>query len=178
VGSNFQIRDDPGENVREEFKKTRQPGRSFLLIVLTLGFLLFSLTGWLRLYLSFLDWQLLTSLGLYPGPLYLAIYGTITGLFGVIAVVGLWLRRSWAPTAARIGALAVAALYWFDRLLFTQSASNWVNWPFSAGMTLVLLLFVFLALPAPVKGKFFNSSQDRAGEIVEESTVSHEQNKR
>jgi len=140
--------------VGEELNKTRQPGRSFLLIVLVFGFLLFSLTGWWRLYLSILDWQLLISLGLFPGPLYLAIYGMITGLFGAVAALSLWLGRLWAPRVARIGGLAAAAWYWLDRLLFTQSASSWTNWPFSAGMTVTYLLFVFLVLAAHRQRKF------------------------
>jgi len=126
--------------------KNRQPGRSFLLIVLVLGLLFFSLTGWLRLYLSIQDWQLLVSLGLFPGPLYLALYGAVIGLFGAGAALSLWLRWSWAPRVVWIGALAAAAWYWLDRLLFTQTASSWTNWPFSAGITVVCLLFVFFVL--------------------------------
>jgi hypothetical protein len=130
-------------------KTNRQPGRPFLLVVLVLGLLFFSLTGWMRLSLSIQDWQLLASLGLFPSPLYLAVYGAIAGLFGAVAVLSLWLRRPWAPRVVRIGALAAAAWYWLDRILFTQSASSWTNWPFSAGMTVVCLLFVFFVL---VKG--------------------------
>jgi hypothetical protein len=130
-------------------EKNRQPGRPFLSIVLILGLVFFSLTGWLRLYLSVQDWQLLTSLGLFPGPLYLAVYGAVVGLCGAAGAVSLWLRRPWAPRAVRMGALAAAAWYWLDRFLFTQSASSWTNWPFSAGMTVVCLLFVFFVL---VKG--------------------------
>ena len=162
--------------MHEEFTKPRQPGRPFLLIVLVFGFLFFSLTGWLRVYLSILDWRLLTRFGLHPGPLYLVVYGTITGLFGAIAGVSLWLRRPWAPAVALIGVLAAAAWYWLDRLFFTQSVSGWVNWPFSAGMTLASLLFVFVALPASGR-KIYHSSQDGPGEIVEESAVPYEQNK-
>ncbi len=117
-----------------------------MLIVLVLGLLFFSLTGWMRLYLSIQDWQLLASLGLFPGPLYLAVYGAIVGLCGAAAALSLWLRRPWAPRAVRIGALAVAAWYWLDRLFFTQSASSRTNWPFSAGMTVICLLFVFFVL--------------------------------
>ena len=141
--------------MHEELKKTRQPGRSFLLIVLVLGFLFFSLTGWLRLYLAVNDWQLLRSLGIFPGPLYLAIYGTIAGLFGAAAAVNLWLRQPWAPGVARFGTLVAAAWYWLDRLLFTQSASSWTNWPFSVGLTVVCLLFVFLVLTLAEQEKFF-----------------------
>jgi hypothetical protein len=117
-----------------------------LLIVLVLGLLFFSLTGWLRLYLSIQDWQLLANLALFPGPLYLAVYGAVVGLFGAAAALSLWLRRPWAPRAVQIGTLAAAAGYWLDRLLFTQSASSWTNWPFSAGLTVVSLLFVFFVL--------------------------------
>ena len=127
-------------------KTNRQPGLPFLLVVLVLGLLFFSLTGWLRLYLSIQDWQLLASLGLFPGPVYLAVYGAVFGLFGAAGAISLWLRRPWAPRVMRIGTLAAAAWYWLDRLLFTQSASSWTNWPFSAGMTVVCLLFVFFVL--------------------------------
>ena len=140
------MRDNPGMDLHEELKKNRQPGRSFLLIVLVLGLLFFSLTGWLRLYLSIQDWQLLVSLDIFPGPLYLAVYGAVVGLFGASAALSLWLRRPWAPRAVQIGALAAAAWYWLDRLLFTQTASSWTNWPFSAGITVVCLLFVFFVL--------------------------------
>jgi len=163
--------------VGEELKKTRQPGRSFPLIVLVLSFLLFSLTGWSRLYLSIFDWQLLISLGLFPGPLYLAIYGMITGLFGAVAAVSLWLGQPWAPRIAWTGGLVAAAWYWFDRLLFTQSASSWTNWPFSAGMTVACLLFVFLVLAAQRQRIFFHSPQEKPGRMGEESTVRHEQDK-
>ncbi len=141
----------------EELKEAGQPGRSFLLMVLAISCLLFSLTGWWRLYLSIYDWQLLTSLGLFPGPLYLAIYGLITGLFGVITALSLWLGQPWAPGLARIGGLAAAAWYWLDRLLFTQSAANWTNWPFSAGVTLAGLWFVFLVLAAQQQRRFFHA---------------------
>jgi hypothetical protein len=161
--------------VGEELKDNKKPGRSFLLIVLVLGFLYFSLTGWWRLYLSIVDWKLLVSLGLFPGPLYLAVYGSIAGLFGATAAVSLWLRHPWAPGTARIGALAAAAWYWLDRLLFTRSEASRTNWPFWAGITLACLLFVFLVLAAPRQRKFFLSTQVRPEETAEESKVSHEQ---
>jgi len=156
-------------------RKNRQPGRPFLLIVLVLGLLFFSLTGWLRLYLSIQDWQLLVSLGLFPGPLYHAVYGTIVGLFGAAAALSLWLRRPWAPRAVQIGALAAAAWYWLDRILFTQSASSWTNWPFSAGVTVLCLLFVLIVLPAGRRKKIPHPSEAKPVEIVEESAVTHEQ---
>jgi hypothetical protein len=163
--------------VGEESKKTRQPGHSFLLIVLVLSFLTFSLTGWLRLYLSIFDWQLLISLGIFPGPLYLAIYGMLTGLIGAVAAVSLWLGLPWAPRIAWIGGLAAAAWYWLDRLLFTQSSSSWTNWPFSAGITVICLLFVLLVLAAQRQREFFHIRQEKPGRMGEESTVTYEQDK-
>jgi hypothetical protein len=134
-------------------KTNRQPGRPLLLVVLVLGLVLFSLSGWMRLYLSIQDWQLLASLGMFPGPLYLVVYGAVAGLFGAVAGVSLWLRQPWAPRAVRIGVLAAAAWYWLDRLLFTQSAASWTNWPFSAGITVICLLFVFFVLAKNISEK-------------------------
>ncbi len=138
------------------------------MIGLVLGFLLFSLAGWLRLYLSILDWQLLASFGAFPGPLYLAVSGLIPGLYGVVAAAGLWLGQPWAPPAARIGTLAAAIWYWLDRLFFARSDLSWTNWPFWAGVTVVCLLLVFLILSAPPQRRFFQASlestQNTAGE--------------
>jgi hypothetical protein len=161
--------------VHVQLKDKKKPGRSFLLIVLVFGFLYYALTGWWRLYLSIVDWSLLVSLGVFPGPLYLALYGSMAGIFGATAVVSLWLRRPWAPGTARIGALAAAAWYWLDRLLFTQSEASRTNWPFWAGITLVCLLFVFLVLAAPRQRRFFMAGQGRPEETVEESKVKYEQ---
>jgi hypothetical protein len=137
--------------VQEKNNRPRQPARSFLLVVLVCGYLIYSLTGWLRLSLSIEDWNLLISYGLFPGPLYLAIVGLITGLFGAGAVVSLWFRWTWAPAVTFLGTLAAAAWYWLDRLFFTRSEASWANWPFSVVITIGLLLFVFLALPLPQK---------------------------
>jgi len=160
-----------------ELEKNRQPGRPFLLIVLAGGFLFYALTGWLRLYLAISDWQVLASLGLIPGPLYLAIYGTAAGLFGMAGAVSLWSCQPWAPGLARVGSLVAAAWYWLDRLIFTRSAASWINWPFSTGVTVICLAFVFLILAAPRQEKFFLSARVKPDRIVKERAVTYEQNK-
>ncbi|GAP08146.1 hypothetical protein ATHL_03047, partial [Anaerolinea thermolimosa] len=59
-----------------ELRPARGRGRRSLL---GLVFLYFSLLGWLRLGLALSDASLLTSLGIHPGPGYLAAGGVLWG---------------------------------------------------------------------------------------------------
>jgi len=135
---------------------TRRPGSSWELKFLVFGFLILAWTGWLRLYLTLVDWQLLMVIGVRPGPLYLAAYGIVCGAAGLVVAISLFLRQPWAPAAARVTAIITTAWNWLDRILFTRSAGGWTNWPFSAGMTVLCLLFVFLVLAAPAQKRFFS----------------------
>jgi len=135
---------------------TRPPGRSWALKLLVFGFFILGWTGCLRLYLTLVDWQLLIVIGVQPGPLYLAVYGFVIGAAGLVVAAGLFFRQRWAPAAARVTAIAAAAWFWLDRILFTRSSGGWTNWPFSVGMTVLCLLFVFLVLAAPAQKRFFS----------------------
>ena len=135
---------------------TRRLGRSWELKLLAFGFLILAWTGWLRLYLTLVDWQDLMVYGVRPGPLYLAAYGIVFGTAGLVAAVSLFFPQRWAPLTARVTAFVTAAWFWLDRILFTRSAGGWTNWPFSAGMTVLCLLFVFLVLAAPAQKRFFS----------------------
>jgi hypothetical protein len=135
---------------------TRPSGRTWALKFLAFGFLFQGWTGCLRLYRALVDWQTLILYEALPGPLYLAIYGFVIGAAGLVVAAGLFFRQWWAPAAARVTAIAAAAWYWLDRILFTRSAGGWTNWPFSAVMTVLWLVFVFLVLAAPAQRRFFN----------------------
>jgi hypothetical protein len=134
---------------------TQRPGRSWALKLLVAGFLLLGWTGFLRLYLTLVDWQLLMVIGMRPGPLYLAAYGIVIGTAGLVVAAGLFFRQRWAPAAARVTAIVATAWFWLDRIFFTRSPGGWTNWPFSAGMSALCLLYVFLVLAAPAQRRFF-----------------------
>jgi hypothetical protein len=135
----------------------RRPGRSFVLIVLVLVLLASALSGFLRLQAAVYSFDVLTKLGLTPGPLYAALSGGLWGLISLVAALGLFLRLPWAPLFTRIGVALLALAYWIDRLALTRSPDAQVNAPFAAILTGVLLFYAFGVLSLEKQKKFFKS---------------------
>jgi hypothetical protein len=136
--------------------RTRRPGRSFNLWVLALGLLASAFAGFLRLQAAVYAWDVLTHLGLQPGPLYAALSGAIWGIVSLAAALGLLLRLRWAPVFTRFGVAGLALVYWADRLLFTHSADGQINAPFAAAATVVLVFFALGVLSLDKTKKFFS----------------------
>ncbi len=129
-----------------QVESRRQSRRSFWLKVLVVGLLIFSAAGWLRLEQSLAEWDFLREAGLRPGPLYLALTGGLTGAGGLVAGVGVWLRRRWAFAFTRVFMVAWQAWSWIDRLWLAQVKTARVSWPFALAASLLILLFVFAVL--------------------------------
>jgi hypothetical protein len=121
--------------------------RRWPLRLLVFGFAVLSLSGWLRLQQSLVSWAWLEGGGLTPGPLSLAVTGAVIGLGGLLPAVGLGLRRSWAPAAARLAAVLYGLWYWADRLLLGQNQYTLTGLPFSLAVTAIALGLVFTLLP-------------------------------
>ncbi len=132
-----------------------RPGRTFELWVLVIILLVGALEGFLRLQAAVYTWSVLVNVGITPGPLYLALSGAIWGLALLVAAAGLFFRQRWAAWYARIAAVALALAYWIDRLGFTRSAEAQTNWPFMAGLTALILAFVFSVLSLERQKRFF-----------------------
>jgi len=120
------------------------PKRSFWLIVLAAGLLLFSVAGWLRLQQSLAEWPYLRDLGLQPGPFYLALTGALTGAGGLVAALGVWLRRRWAFIFVRIFMVAWQVWNWIDRLWVSRSDTARIGWPIALTATVLVLFYVFI----------------------------------
>lgn len=99
-------------------------------------------------------WDFLTELP-NVSPLYLAVSGFAWALIGLPLSWGLWRGSARAVKAARLIAPAYAVFYWFERLFITRTGANFANWPFAAGMTVLLLAFVFWALSRAPGRRFF-----------------------
>ncbi len=134
---------------------TARTGRSSALKLLIILFLAAGVLGILRVYQAALDWKWLLYYQIAPGPGYFVVYGVVQAGLGLAAGAALWWGVAWAPRAARSGALFLAAWYWADRLLLSKSSASWANWPFSLGVTLVLLAYVFVVLAHPRQREYF-----------------------
>jgi hypothetical protein len=108
-------------------------------------------------------WDFLTELP-RVSPLYLALSGLIWALIGLPLSWGLWRGSAPAAMGSRFIAPAYAVFYWFERLFITRAGSNFTNWPFAAGMTVLLLAFVFWTLSRPQSRRFFAIRSVRAND--------------
>lgn len=130
-----------------------QKKRSFWLKFLAFTLLILSLTGWLRLYQSFYQWQWLVELGVNPGPLYTAVSGAVSGLAAGVGAAALWLHLSWSKRYIQICVLVLMAASWLEYLLFTRTDAGFADLPFRLISSILYLGFVYLylQLTPPIK---------------------------
>ncbi len=119
--------------------------------LLAFGVLIFTCLNLVRFVLSLVEWKFLDQL-LQVSPLYLALTGLIWTLVGAITIWKLWKARPDAPRLMQAVALTYALYYWLDHLFLANHPASGnvgivrallpLNWPFSAGVTVVCLAFV------------------------------------
>lgn len=145
--------------------------------MLALGVLIITVINLTRFILGLRYWSFLAS---QPGisPLYLAISGFVWAAAGCLLVWGLWRPRSWAPRLMEALALAYASYYWLDLLFLKDhpvaSAPGAIravlptNWQFSAGVTVLSLVYITWTLGrSKVKAYFGQPGHDAGPGMVE-----------
>lgn len=137
----------------DESRLSTLQSRPSTVTLLALGGLSIGGINLLRFVEAVRQWRFLeTLLGVHP--LYLAASGLVWGTVWIVLTGGLWEGRRWAPLATRLAALAYSLYYWTDRLLLSAGGLR-TNWPFSAGLNLLLLMAVFLVFQGRRERAFF-----------------------
>lgn len=129
----------------------------------------------MRLVLSIFQWEFLTSL-LGMAVLYLAISGLVWVVIGLILGWGLWFGKPWSPGITWAAAWTYAMYSWFDRLFLTgriasdsatarqfiPSLSVQQDWPFAAGVTCMMLIFITWVLRSSSTQAYFGTNRERS----------------
>ena len=137
--------------------KPARRSRWFWLLLLILSW--FTLTQGLRFIRALVLWNWLESLGLWPGPGYLAFTGLMFALGGGASTYGLIRRHPWGLRLGEITLVAWSLWNWSDRLWIARSPDALWNWPFALIVNLILLGLLFLATSA--ERKRLHESQPR-----------------
>lgn len=124
----------------------KKPKRPFLILLVCLVYAGLVVFGWVRVQQAVQNWSLETSLLGQFFPFYSVVSGAAWGLAGAPAIASLWLRLRWARPAAWTAAIFYPLTFWLEKVLVLQSPTKFTNWPFDAGVTIIWLLFVALAL--------------------------------
>ena len=120
--------------------------RPIAVTLLALGVLTFAGYYLTRMGLAFKQWSFLNELPLSVSPAYLATSGALLGGTAAWLAWGLWRGEEWAAMLATRFAIGLVAAYWLERLLLKVSAASGTNWPFSAILSGLFLVWVFWTL--------------------------------
>jgi hypothetical protein len=166
--------ESPVETPETQPKMENQPiPRPGSVTLLSLGVLIIAVINLTRLVLSIKYWSFLSS---WPGvpPLYMALTGLIWTLAGFPLLWGLWRAKPWAPRLMRAVMLTYALYYWMDHIFLVghpvsgadgaKRALLPVNWPFAAGVTVVLLAFTAWTLGRPKVKAYFGLAESEPDE--------------
>jgi hypothetical protein len=110
-------------------------------VTLSIWLVLF-LTAWngLRLWTAIAWQKTLFEFSTNPGPVYVAVSGTIWLIVGLTLSWGLLLGKAWAGKILVAAAAGYSVWYWSERLVWQVPRSNW---PFAVAVNLILLVFIF-----------------------------------
>lgn len=107
-----------------------------------------------RLEQSLARWEFLETT-LPFSPIYLAINGAFWGLVGLVLTWALWFGKEWSPKLLSLAALLFTASYWFERVALSGSPNRNINWPFAAGLNLLVLVFIFWQIQRKKVRRYF-----------------------
>ena len=135
--------------------------RPFLVTLLALLVLSITIIYLVRLINSITLWNFLAAL---PGisPLYLALTGLIVTLVGALLFWGLWTGNPRAPRATRVLTMAYLSYQWLEWIQSVRVGNEFENWPFAAGMTLFVIIFIFWTLSRSDAKTFFGDMYEQS----------------
>ena len=139
----------------------RKPERPLLVTLLALVVLSITAIHLTRFINSLTAWEFLSSLT-GVSPLYLALTGLVGVLVSLPLFWGLWRGHPKSPLATRILAVVYTIYEWLGRSGLIGAGGLRPSWPFAAGVTLILLIFIFWVLSRPNAKAFFGEMHEQS----------------
>ncbi len=125
--------------------------RPWSVTLLVVGVLIITVINLIRLGLSIRYWSFLSSQS-GISPIYLTLTGLIWSAVGLYLMWGLWKAKKWAPRLMQAVGLTYALYYWMDHIFLMDHPVSGAtdafrlmlptNWQFSAGVTVICLVFM------------------------------------
>ncbi len=147
--------------------------RPWSVTLLAAGVLIITVINLVRLGLSIRYWSFLSSRS-GISPIYLALTGLIWSAAGLSLLWGLWRAKKWAPKLMQAIGLTYALYYWLDHIFLMDHPVSGatdairevlpINWQFSAGLTVISLVFMVWTLGRTKVKAYFNVAETEAGE--------------
>jgi hypothetical protein len=137
----------------------------FWLVTALVGSVLtFVLVQLVRLSMAIQLSSFISSLSLAVSQEYLAVSGAIWMTAGLLSAWLLVRRHTLGPISFRVIAVLYSLNYWVEQVWMTRSPLRTVNWIFSAGLNIFLLLVIFIILSHPFVRKIFGDHNGRKSE--------------
>ena len=128
--------------------------RPFRVTLLAVGVLTIASLNLLRLVEAVRQWRFLTSLT-GVSPMYLALTGLIWASIGLPLFWGLWRGHARAAKSAPSYVLVFGLYYWLDKIWIANRAISLTNWPVTAALTVIGLIYTFWALRTRASRDYF-----------------------
>ncbi len=144
------------ESAMAQQKKKRRP----LSVTVMSGLVLTLAAVYLvRMDQAIVDWKFLASL-LSFSPAYLVATGLFWGATSLVTALLLWLGWPGARRLVPIYLIAFSVYYWIDRLFLSGYPEQNINWPFSAGIDLIVIALGVWVLNRPEVRYFLEETNE------------------
>ncbi len=154
TGVPSQVVDSAPEMLAEASGRTF--GRTFLLKLLVIGYLVLAWFGGVRCFAVFAYGDLLSTYLSQSELVYIALSGAAWGLAGLAAAAFLWLGASSATRFSTLTGFGCFLWYWIDYLFLAQTPLSQTNWPFALVGTLLALGLACWIPTLPKESKFLH----------------------
>ena len=133
--------------------------RPITVTILALLVLIIAISNLIRFWSAIDYWEILTTLEIKPGPLYIALTGLFWALAGCWLAWLLWKGHRKSKLALIIFSILYLLYVWLDRLFF-QSHLPQKNTVFIVGLQILVVFYIILTLLLPSNQEFFSRKHD------------------